>query len=141
VKFWDTSAIVPLCIDEPASRELRRVAMDDGRIVVWWSTRTECVSAFARQRRDRHIKPAAETQARRLLKELGTAWAEVAPSEALRQRTERLLAIHVLRAADAFQLAAALLWSRGRTDDHDFVCLDDRLRTAAEREGFRVLPG
>jgi predicted nucleic acid-binding protein len=51
-----------------------------------------------------------------------------------------LLAVHALRAADAFQLAAALLWSRGDTGAHTVVSFDERLREAGRREGFQVLP-
>jgi len=64
----------------------------------------------------------------------------VLPSESLRQRSERLLSVHALRAADAFQLAAALLWARGDTARHALVTLDERLRDAAGREGFRLEP-
>lgn len=48
------------------------------------------------------------------------------------------LRVHPLRAADALQLAAALV-SCGE-DPHGFSFLtgDDRLRLAAEREGFDV---
>ena len=46
----------------------------------------------------------------------------------------------MLRAADAFQLAAALLWSRGETHDHEFLSFDEHLRDAAAREGFAILP-
>ena len=140
MKFWDTSAIVPLCVDEPATGVLHRLATSDPDFVVWWSTRTECLSALARRRRERQIKPATDERARRILRELFGVWAEILPSETVRQRSERLLTVHALGAADAFQLAAALLWSRGRTSDQGFVCLDDRLREAAEREGFQVLP-
>lgn len=45
-----------------------------------------------------------------------------------------------LKAADALQLAAALRWCEVDTDDRRFVCLDNRLRRAAEDEGFDVLP-
>ncbi|MBI3456110.1 MAG: hypothetical protein HY002_10030 [Candidatus Rokubacteria bacterium] len=38
------------------------------------------------------------------------------------------------------QLAAALLWVRGHAAQDGFVCLDQRLREAARREGFAVLP-
>lgn len=59
----------------------------------------------------------------------------------MRERAQRLLGVHALRAADAFQLAAALVWSRGQTTGHAFVSYDDPLREAAGREGFDVLPG
>lgn len=65
---------------------------------------------------------------------------EVPPSDAIRERARRLIALHPLRAADALQLAAALDWCGGNTRGESFVCLDDRLRGAATLEGFRVLP-
>ncbi len=109
-------------------------------MVVWWATRTECLSAFARQARDRDIDEPTALRARRRLSALEREWSEVVASEAVRSRAERLLTAHPLRAADAFQLSAALLWSRGDTGAHAIVCLDDRLRAAARREGFAVLP-
>lgn len=140
MRFWDTSAIVPLCVAEPATARVRRLVDTDPSIVVWWATRTECVSALARRRREGELNAAEEARAREVLRVLGAAWSEVLPSDGLRERTERLLAVHPLRAADAFQLAAALLWSRGRTGAHTFVCFDERLREAAGREGFRLVP-
>lgn len=140
MRFWDTSAIVPLCVREPATADLRRLADEDQSLIVWWATRTECISALARLSRERRIRATAEAQARRALAAVAGAWSEVSPSDALRDRAERLLAVHPLRAADSFQLAAALLWSRGATSGRIVVCLDDRLRDAAAREGFTVLP-
>ncbi len=140
MRFWDTSAIVPLCVTESATVRVRHLVEADASLVVWWATRTECVSALARLRREGVLTDTDERQARHVLETLSTEWAEVSPSERLRRRTERLLAMHALRAADAFQLAAALLWSRGDTGSHAVVSFDARLREAAAREGFRVLP-
>jgi uncharacterized protein len=136
VKFWDTSAIVPLCVSEPATPDVRRVTSGDTALVVWWATCTECVSAFARRRRDGQLAASAERRARRVLLALAAEWSEVLPGDAVRERAERLLGVHLLRAADAFQLAAALVWSRGETSACTIVSFDERLRAAAEREGF-----
>jgi hypothetical protein len=140
VKFWDTSAIVPLCVSEPATPDVRRIASGDTALVVWWATRTECVSAFARRRRDGQLAASAERQAGRVLRALAAEWSEVLPGDPVRERAERLLGVHPLRAADAFQLAAALVWSRGETRACTIVSFDERLRAAAEREGFSVVP-
>ena len=64
----------------------------------------------------------------------------VAPSAKLRERSGRMLAAHALRAADALQMAAALVWCDDVPEGEGFLCLDDRLREAARREGFDVLP-
>jgi hypothetical protein len=75
-----------------------------------------------------------------LLTALAGEWSEVQPSELVRQRAERLLMVHPLGAADALQLAAALLWTEGATGGAGFVCLDQNLREAGLKEGFTVLP-
>lgn len=140
MRFWDTSAILPLCVDEPASASVRRIAESDPALVVWWGTRTECVSALSRRRREGVLRASDEQRARRVLSVLAAEWSEVLPSEVVRQRSERLLGVHALRAADAFQLGAALVWSRGETHLHTLVSFDERLREAAQREGFLIAP-
>lgn len=140
MKFWDTSAIVPLCVDEPTSSTVKDILSDDLAIVVWWATHTECTSALMRQAREGGLGATGETQARNVLGTLTKAWIEVQPSEALRGAAERLLAIHPLRAADALQLAAALQWCERQTADKTVVSFDGRLRAAAYKEGFSLLP-
>jgi hypothetical protein len=76
----------------------------------------------------------------RALRELGLAWTEITAVEAVRDRAVRLLATQALRAADALQLAAALVAVGDRPIGHEFVCLDRRLREAAVREGFDAAP-
>jgi len=140
VKFWDTSAIVPLCLRESQTPLVRSVAEEDGAIVVWWMTPVECYSAFARLRRNDILTRAHEDQARQAVARLAADWLEVQPSHRVREAAARALLLHPLRAADAVQLSAALLWTNGQTARRHFVCLDDRLREAAQAEGFRVLP-
>ncbi len=140
VRFWDTSAVVPLLVNEPGTAVVRPLCATDPAVVVWWGTRIECVSALARQRRDGTIRSSVERDARRVLAALGREWSEVAPTETLRKRAERLLGLHPLRSADALQLAAALIWSRDEQAAHDFVSLDERLRDAAALHGLQVLP-
>jgi hypothetical protein len=64
---------------------------------------------------------------------------ECQPAIFRRTREGRLRA-HPLRAADALQLAAALMWCDEAPTGETLVCLDDRLRDAARREGFAILP-
>lgn len=140
MRFWDTSAVVPLLVREPESTTVGACLRADSAVIVWWATRTECLSALARRAREGVIEERVAARARERLAALAAEWSEVVPSEAVRSRAERLLTVHALRAADALQLGAALLWSRGDTGAHTFVGLDERLRGAARREGFVVLP-
>ena len=139
MRFWDTSAIVPTLVDEAASARMRELADDGTTLAVWWATRVECLSAIARRVR---LAPADAHHAEEALDTLRGAvsgWLEIPPTERLRDDAGRLVRVHDLRAADAFQLAAA----RAASDDHPetlpFVTLDDRLALAASREGFPVL--
>ncbi|MBI4003057.1 MAG: PIN domain-containing protein [Nitrospira defluvii] len=140
MKFWDASALIPLCLDELQTASLRKLAEEDEAIVAWWATPVECYSAFARLRREDFLTTMEEEQARTVLTALAAEWTEIEPSRVVREQAGRALLLHPLRAADALQLAAALVWSRGQTAGHHFVCLDQRLREAARREGFTLLP-
>ena len=112
----------------------------DSSLVVWWGTRVECISALMRVVRTGGMTNPDERAARSILHTLVQAWTEMQPSEALRSTAERLLAVHPLRTADALQLAAAIQWCQGLTNDQGLVAFDQRLRDAAYREGFTVLP-
>ncbi|MDE0033851.1 MAG: type II toxin-antitoxin system VapC family toxin [Deltaproteobacteria bacterium] len=141
MKFWDTSAIIPLCVHETGSAAARELLTEDPSLVVWWGTRTECVSALMRQVREGGLTPADARAARHVLDTVMQAGMEMQPSEAVRGTAERLLGVHSLRAADAFQLAAAIQWCQGVTTGNGLVVLDRRLREAGYAEGFTVLPG
>jgi len=140
VKFWDASALIPLCIDEPQTRIVRDIAKKDSDIVAWWGSPVECSSAFARLRREGILKEEELARIRRLLLHLSDTWTEIEPSDDVRNTAGRLLFIHPLHAADSFQLAAALVWADKSPQGHQFVCLDRRLREIAEKEGFLLLP-
>lgn len=140
MKFWDSSAIVPLLVREKNTGVTKGIVTDDEDIVVWWATRVECRSALARRKREGIIDSKDESKAVSILNALKAVWSEILPSERIRKRAERVLSLHPLRAGDAFQLAAVLLWAQEDPQYHHIVCLDSRLRVAASQEGFFVLP-
>ena len=75
-----------------------------------------------------------------MLTQLRGTWDEILPTEKVRSLAEEMPDSHGLRAADAAQLAAALVWCRERHKQRPLVCFDDRLRTAAAALGFSVRP-
>jgi predicted nucleic acid-binding protein len=107
VRFWDSSAIIPLLILEESSRRLQSLAAQDSAMLVWWGSVVECVSALARRERDGSLDDRVVTIALQRLQQLASDWHEVDPSDAIREMAARLVRVHPLRAADAFQLAAA----------------------------------
>lgn len=138
MRFWDSSALVPLIVEEAASRRCRDLRRANPRVGVWTLTRTEVVSALRRREREGEIGKTVMTAALRRLSQLEQEWEEVEDVPSVRTRAEALLARHVLRAADALQLGAALLLVDDKPRRRPFVTLDDRLGAAAEAEGFDV---
>jgi len=141
MRFWDSSAIVPLIVEEASSSACRSLLRTDRSLAVWALSRVEVLSAIWREVRAGALERAAAVQAGKRLDALSAAWTEVDGLTAVRARAERVVAVHPLRAADALQLAAALVLSRERPR-WPFVTGDRQLASVAELEGFDVIvPG
>lgn len=139
MRFWDSSAIVPLLVAESSSIKVMAEYQRDPDLAVWWATQVECVSALARLEREGGLDGPSMVDAMERLDALAQAWQEVQPIARIRQTAIRLLRVHGLRAADALQLGAALAVAEDRPASLEVVTLDDRLGHAAEREGLRVV--
>jgi len=65
MRFWDSSALVPLFVREERSPFLEALVADDPDMVVWWASPVERGSAVHRLRREGIFTPAeAELPAR-----------------------------------------------------------------------------
>lgn len=140
MKLWDTSALLSLLLSEEGSGQLEQIASSDRKKALWWGTKMEAIAGVRRQRR---VDAVGEPTLLRLISAIERAAAEayeIQPTQEVRKAACRLLRVHELRAADALQLAAAVVWCDHDPSGRGFVCLDARLRNAAEREGFDVLP-
>ena len=135
MRFWDSSAVVTLLFEQTLRAHAVELLAVDAEMIVWWGTSVECASAIGRVEREGGLTEYAISAATDRLRDLSTAWYEVAPVEEVRLQAMRLLRTHPLRAADALQLAAALVWS-GHSEQLELVSFDERLCTAARREGF-----
>lgn len=139
MSFWDSSAIVPLLVQEPHSYRVQKIAAGDQALVIWWATGVEVVSALARLERDKAFFTENMTGFLRSLMALMDGCSIVEPHDGVLQIAQRLLLAYPIKAADALQLAAALVfYSEPRRSE--FVCLDRKLRDAAMREGFEIVP-
>lgn len=139
MRFWDTSALLPLFVAESASARARSWLRRDPVVIAWTLTRVEILSALARREREEPAAGRALLRARRRVLASWEEWSEVVAVEPVRRHAERLVGIHPLRAADALQLGAALLACDLEPSSLPFVTLDERLAAAAEKEGFTVL--
>jgi uncharacterized protein len=138
VKFWDSSALIPLLVEEETTVPLRDLYLAEEGALVWWGTSVECASAVCRLEREERLSPAAATGALERLDVLARSWHRIEPVDEILETARRFLRVHPLRAADSLQLAAAFLASEGRPSTLELVCLDDRIVMAAQREGFVV---
>jgi predicted nucleic acid-binding protein len=138
VAFWDSSALVPLCVHEITSRQAQ-AQLRKSMPVVWWGSPVEVHSALSRLHRLGKLTDVEKQGALSRLALLGRGWREILPGDPLRDLAMRLLDAHELRAADSLQLAAALIWCQQRPAKRAFVCADQRLSKAAEAAGFSVV--
>lgn len=139
MRYWDASALVPLVVAEEATARVRQWLKEDSVVVTWSWTRVELASAV-----ERRVRYGEMTREQRRLtldrfQELAADWHEVEDLLPVRNRALALLARHPLRAADAAQLGAALLVAEDHPGSLAFVCLDERLALAAEKEGLWVV--
>ena len=139
MRFWDTSALLPLLVDAPAREWLLALYQEDSQIVAWWAAPVEIASVIARREREGAIGADDADAALKAAKRLASGWHEVIPSDAILRTAERLLRVHALRAADSLQLSAALLAANHDPATLEIVCFDSRLAAAARREGFSVI--
>ena len=139
MRYWDSSALVPLVVQEADTEQRQQLQRQDRHIVTWWGSWVECASALNRLHRDGDLDDGALSQALGKLSRAAAGWLRIRPAERVRQRALRLLRVHPLRAADALQLAAALATCGDDPETLAMVCSDRRLSEAAAKEGFEVL--
>lgn len=139
MRFWDSSAVLPLLVPDLRSAALIELFQDDSAIAVWWATPIECTSALGRLEREKRLTTAGAAVASQRLLEASKGWTEVPPVERVRDQATRTLRIHPLGAAGALQLAAAIVLADYEPKTLPFVTLDQQLAQAAVREGFEVL--
>ena len=136
--FWDSSALVPLCVHEATSRkghaQLRMFLP-----VVWWCTPVEIRSAIRRAHLLGNLNDSERQKGLSRLELLSRAWREMLPDDELRDLAGQLLDAHDLRAADSLQLAAALIWCHRRPQRRTFLSAEVRLSGAARDQGFSVV--
>ena len=136
--FWDSSALIPICVHEATSVQAEAL-FRQWTPVVWWGTAVEIESSFARLRRSNGLKDADWQVALTHLTTLKQSWQEIEPSTNLRNLAGTLMYRFPLAAADSLQLAAALAWCQQRPAGRTFISGDIRLCDAATLAGFTVI--
>ena len=133
--FWDTSAVIRICVPAQASSRAKTLVRAHAP-VVWWDTRVEVRSALERLRAAGAMNAAAYIASKQILDLLLAYWREIQPTDTVRDLACIQLERFHVRASDALQLAAALVWCKQKPKARLFVCNDRRLLDAATQAGF-----
>ena len=135
--FWDTSAIIPICCVQAFSPDARRTFRRFPMPALWWGTPVEVRSSFKRLKDYGELPN--ETSAIRHWSKFRAKAIEILPDENILSIAESVPMTYGLRALDAFQLAAALVWCNERPRNRPFICADKRLGEAVSNAGFDVV--
>lgn len=139
MKFWDSSAVLPLLVGEAKSKESKKIFDEDDAIALWWGTEIECISALARKEREGNLTISQYAAAEKILKNIVESSIIILPSSELKKVAQRLLRTHSLRAADAVQLAAPIVLAGDRLSALTMITFDTQLQFSAQREGLQVI--
>ena len=136
--FCDSSALVKLYADEPASETVRRLRS----LIVSELARVEVPAALWRKHR---LGDLTSAETGELVAEFEHDWFEtrrfaiVRLAEKLLESAATALARYPLRAYDAVQLASALAARELYLPLARFACFDANLTDAAAAEGFQIV--
>jgi predicted nucleic acid-binding protein len=138
LRFFDSSAVVKLYVEEQHSRRVRGW-MEPVLSVVSRLTEIEVASAFGRSVRAGILSSEEGERALASLRADVARWQVVELTGEVVTEAVRLLSRHPLRAADAIQLGSALVFTQAMGQDLDgFVAFDQRLEDAARAERLAV---
>ncbi len=135
--FWDSSALIPLCVQQVQTQRSETLFAKYG-VTVWWSTQIEIISGLTRLLRMKEIDETEFVDGKQVAQAMAMIWIAIKPSANIEREARILLELYPLRAADALQLAAALEWCDGNPKGCVFLSFDQRLREAAGMAGFTL---
>ena len=136
--YWDSSAILPLCLNAQNSQKIRLIwRINEERYAPWFMP-VEVMSALARAERSGDITSGKRLVAENLFESLENKFIIIPFEDRIIEIARTLPAKYALTALDSLQLASALVWCKEYPRNKHFVTADARLSKAAESAGFTV---
>lgn len=136
MRFWDSSAIVPLLVFEKETEECIRAFRYDQEVMVWTMSKVEVFSALCRRFREGSLKEIDFNLAKKRMNEFFDMAFEIISVPKVKDRALRLLQVHTLRAAGALQLAAILVATQEDTLKLRIMTFDKRLARQPNLKGL-----
>lgn len=137
--FWDTSAIVPLCVLQDTTSAARQIRRKFSKSAIWWGATVEFYSSLSRMVSAGVLNKSANKTAENKWTDFQTPARIIQPTDVMLEIAVDLPEKFGLRSLDAFQLAAALVWCREKPLNRPFVSADLRLAEAASNAGFDAI--
>ncbi len=104
--FFDTSALVPLCVNETTSAAAGRVWKRSTERIIWCETPVELESAIARLLREKELDTIEFNKAKKRLERLETNWKIIEHNSRIIELARAFPYKYQLKAGDSLQLAA-----------------------------------
>lgn len=135
--FWDSSALLPLCV--PQIRSQKAAALYERfAVVAWWASEVEILSGLSRLRRMGDISHEQFAAGKKLATIVAGDWSPLNLTASIVPDASSMLEQYPLRAADALQVAAALVACEHYPGGYAFITADLRQAEAARQVGFAV---
>jgi hypothetical protein len=144
ILYLDTSALVKIFVREEGTEQIRRLVHPDAghRLAILSLSRVEFRAAIRRRATLGHFDTeVADGLIRDFADRLSTVFQVQPVNEAVLEKAARVIDRHSLRAYDAMQLGGCIVLKATLGDQMEtrFVCADDELLIAAQREGLTAI--
>ena len=136
MRYFDASALVKRYVRDKGSVKVRRLLSSDVPATSRLSA-VEIASALMRRSREGAFSDEERNRACATLTADMAAMLVVELTPEIVTRAQALLQRHALRAGDAIQLASCLFLRAQLGEETSFVAYDERLASAARREGVK----
>ena len=139
--YFDSSAVVSFFIEDEHSSTLTQYLKNISLLVAFSSMLTplEFDSAIQRRLNSKEINESLAEEAREGFLRFRKKIQLISFNENSLKIAAHVQRIHGLRPGDSIQLASALV-CREDPSQVTFLCFDDKLNSAARKEGFNLLP-
>jgi predicted nucleic acid-binding protein len=140
ILYLDTSALVKRYFREPFSDEVVSYWKGASEIFISSIAYAEALASFYRKKREVDLK---KEGFRKIMEAFRLDWRSfirIEVNDGLNEYLERTIEKYPLRGFDAIHLASAVLVREGLNEDILFVCFDQVLSRAAQKDGFDTFP-
>ena len=137
--YAESSAVLAWLLDQEHAELIADTLAEAELVIASDLTLIECDRVLIRAVALEELRESDAVQRQARLNAVSTRWTLLALDEEIIERARRPFPVEPVRTLDAIHLASALT-VRKAMPDLAMLSLDDRIRTAADRLGFQLVP-